>query len=335
MLYVLHGEAEYSLRQALDGLTAKLGDASTADLNTTVLDGRSVAFDELRTTCDTMPFLAERRLVIVEGLLARYEPRSGLVEGGKQRGDPIESGLRSYLPTLPESALLVFVERVTLSEKNPLLRMMKDAGAKIQEFTPPSGYELTAWINKRVRASSGAISARAAETLGAFVGGNLRQLSQEIDKLLTYSNGREIQDGDVQLLVADARELKVWTLTDAVAARQRDRAVGALHQMLDDGEQPLMLLAMITRQFRSLVQVKELADAGMSADQLAAQLRLNPFVAKNAVGAARGFSNERLDAIYHHLLDTDLAVKTGWLEPALALDLLVIELTTPANERRS
>ena len=77
MISLFFGDDDYSLRRALDGLKGALGDAASADLNTTVLDGRSISLDELRVTCDTMPFLAASRLVIVEGLLARLEPRAG------------------------------------------------------------------------------------------------------------------------------------------------------------------------------------------------------------------------------------------------------------------
>jgi len=327
MFYVFHGDDDYSLHQTLGEMKAKMGDQAIADLNTTVLDGRSLALDELRTTCDTLPFLSERRLVIVEGLLARYEPRAGGTESGKGHADPLESGLRSYLPTMPESARLFFVERVALSEKNPLLKMAKELGGKVHVFSSPTGAELTAWIEKRVRAAGGTISPRAAETLGAFVGGNLRQLAQEIDKLIAYAGERTIQDGDVQLLVADAREVKIWTLTDALAARNRDHALGVLHQLIDDGEQPPVLMAVISRQFRSLLQIKELAEQRLAPEAIASQLHMHPFVVKNAVLTARSFSNERLDAIFHHLLAADLAVKTGRLDPTLALDLLVVEIT--------
>jgi DNA polymerase III subunit delta len=160
------------------------------------------------------------------------------------------------------------------------------------------------------------------------VGGNLRQLAQDIDKLIAYAGGREIKDGDVQLLVADAREMKVWTLTDALAAHNQNLAIGSLRHMLDDGEQPPVLMATMTRQFRNLMQVKELAEGNVPSDEIARRLRMHPYVAKKTVDTARRFSYERLEASYRYLLDADLAVKTGRLDPALALDLLVIELTT-------
>jgi DNA polymerase-3 subunit delta len=240
----------------------------------------------------------------------------------------LEAGLRAYLPTMPQSANLVFVERGALGERNPLLKLLREVKAAVREHTSPTGPALTAWIDKQVRAAGGDISPRAAETLGAFVGGNLRQLAQEIEKLTTYTGKRRIEEGDVQRLVADAREVKVWTLTDALAARNRDGAIGVLHQLLDDGEQPPVLMAVIARQFRSLVLTKEMADERLSPEAIAGQLKMHPYVVQKAIATARSFSHERLEAIYQRLLETDLAIKTGRLEPDLALDLLVLDLTS-------
>ena len=335
MFYLFHGEDDYSLREKLDDMKARLGDESAAGLNTAVLDGRSLALAELRTTCDSMPFLSDHRLVIVEGFCARFEPRAGAAESSKQREDPTLAGLRSYLPAMPDTAQLVFVERVALGERNPMLKMSKELGGKIQEFKALPGVQLSKWIVERVQAQGGTIAPQAAETLGAFVGSNLRQLAQEIDKLVTYAGKQQIQDSDVKLLVADAREIKVWDLTDALALRQRDQALGVLHQLLDDGEQPPpVLMAVITRQFRGLMLVKELADARQSPDEIARQLHIHPFVAQKSANAARSFTFDRLDAIYRHLLDADLAVKTGRLEPGLALDLLIVEITSPSTPLR-
>ena len=334
MFFVWHGDDEYSLQQALQEKKAALGDPTTADLNTAVLDGRSLSLDEMRTTCNTMPFLAEKRLVIVEGMLARFEPRASISESAKSQNDPLASGLRAYLPDLPESAQLIFTERGALSERNSMLRTLKELGGTVKEFASPAGAELTAWIVSQIRSGGGDISPRAAETMAAFVGSNLRQLDQEAEKLIAYTGGRQIQEADVHQLVADAREMKVWTLTDAVAAGQRDLALQALHHMLNDGAQPLMLLAMIVRQFRMLVQVKDLGEQRMSTDDIARQLRINPYGARRAAETARSFTFERLDDIYRHLLDADLAVKTGRLEPALALDLLVVAITSMTTARR-
>lgn len=333
MLYVFHGPDEYTIQQAVNEMKAKLGDETTAALNTAQFDGRTVTLDGLRTTCDTMPFLSDKRLVIVEGLLARFEPRPGAEAAGDgaAKGRPdgdLEAGLKEYLPHLPDTARLVFVEHDTLSERNPILKLARENGGYIRAFSAPSGSGLSEWIGKRAREQGGGISPRAAETLAAFVGNNLRQLTQEIDKLLAYAGERPISEADVHLLVADAHEVKGWALTDALAARQRDQALPLLHSMLEEGDQPPVLMAMITRQFRILLQVRELAEGRVAPEAMAAQLKLHPYVIKKATPVAQGFSFARLEAIYRLLLATDYAVKTGRLDPVLALDLLVMEITT-------
>jgi DNA polymerase-3 subunit delta len=328
MFYVFYGDDEYTIRQTIDSMKARLGDPATAELNTTTIDGRSLSLDELRITCDALPFLSEKRLVIVEGLLARFESRATSPEARKGHVDPIEAGLRAYLPIMADTARLVFVERGALSAHNPLLRMARELGATVRDFSSPSGAALTAWIQKRVSAEGGSISPRAAETLAAFVGGNLRQLAQEIDKLTTYAGEKTIGEADVHRLVADAREIKVWALTDALAAQNQDHALGTLHQLLDEGEPAPLLMAVIARQFRILLQIKELDGEHLANNAIAGQLKMHPFAVQKAIPAARSFSYERIDSAYRRLLDTDLAVKTGRVDPALALDLLVVDLTS-------
>jgi DNA polymerase III subunit delta len=132
----------------------------------------------------------------------------------------------------------------------------------------------------------------------------------------------------VQRLVADAREIKVWALTDALASHNRDQAIGVLQRLLDDGEQPPVLMAIIARQLRTLVQVKEMTDERLPPDAIAGQMKMHPYTAQKAIASARQMSYQQLEANYRRLLQADLEVKTGRLEPDLALELLIIDVTT-------
>jgi len=109
--------------------------------------------------------------------------------------------------------------------------------------------------------------------------------------------------------------------------RDGQRAARLLHQLLDEGEHPLALLGMIVRQFRILIQVKELSERGLSQQDMAARLKLHPFVVKKAVRQAMNFSTEQLETIYRRLLETDVAIKTGQMDAVLALDMLVVGLS--------
>ncbi len=328
MFYLFHGEDEFSRSETLAVFKNKMGDLGLVELNTTVFDGRKVTLSELQHACDSVPFLADRRLVIVEGLLTRLASR------GEGRALPAWQkeyleGLTQYLTHLPETTRLVFVEDKAISKNNPVHRLaLADERGHVKEFKPPQKEKLNRWIEERVRKKGGRINSAAVEELAAFVGNDLRLLDQEIEKLVTYVDGaRPISEDDVRLLVSYVQGANVFEMVDALGQRNAQRAAQLLHQLLDEGEHPLALLGMIVRQFRILIQVKELTEGGLSQQKMASQLRLHPFVVKKAVRQAMNFSLEQLEAIYRKLLETDVAIKTGQMDEVLALDMLVVGLS--------
>ncbi len=348
MFYVLHGEDEFSCAEQVAVFKEKIGDATVRDFNVTVLDGRKVTLAELRHAADAVPFLADKRLIIVEGLLARLSASRGggsdsrsspkRSEGDSRRpkglgdGEPsgaakeFLAGLLDYLPRAPDSTRLVFVESRTLLPSNPVLKLAAaQKGKTVIAFEPPK--DATVWIEKRVKQHGGEIDGKAAATLAQQVGSNLRRLDSEIRKLVTYVNAaRPIREDDVSRLVLASIEANVFDLVDALGRRDGRRAAQELHRLLDRGENPLGLLAMITRQFRLLIQVKELAEKNVSAPEVAKTLGQHPFVMEKVGRQTRNFAMEELERIYAHLLDIDVGVKTGEVSDVLALDLLVAEL---------
>jgi len=328
MFYLFHGEDEFTRSETVAALKKKMGDPALAELNITVFDGSKVTLDELQHACDSVPFLAGRRLVIVEGLLSHLQPKGkeGVLSAWQK--EYLEK-LTQYLPRLPETTRLVFVEDKSISEDNPVHRLaLADERGHVREFKPPQGRELSRWIEKRVRKKGGQISPEAVEGLAAFVGNNLRLLDQEIEKLVLYvGRTRPISEDDVRLLVSYVQEASVFEMVDALGRRDGQRAATLLHQLLDEGEHPLALLGMIVRQFRIIIQVKELSARGLTQREIAARLGLRRFVVRKAMRQAMNFSMEQLEAIYRKLLETDVAIKTGQMDEVLALDMLVVGLT--------
>jgi DNA polymerase-3 subunit delta len=328
MFYLFHGEDEFSRSETLAALKEKMGDPGLAELNTTIFDGSKVTLGELEHACGSVPFMADRRLVIVEGLLTRLESK------GKEGALPdwqkeyLEK-LTQYLQRLPETTRLVLVEDRSISKNNPVLRLaLADERGHVKEFKPPQGKALNRWIEERVRKKGGQINPAAVETLAAFVGNDLRLLDQEIEKLIAYvDQARPISEDDVRLLVSYVREANIFEMVDALGQRDGQQAAKLLHQLLDEGEHPLALLGMIVRQFRIMIQVKELNGQGLNQQEIAAKLKLHRFVVKKAVRQAMNFSMEQLEAIYRKLLETDIAIKTGQMDEVLALDMLVVGLT--------
>jgi len=327
MFYLFHGEDEFSRSETLADFKRRMGDPSLAELNITVFDGNKVTLRELQHACDSIPFMAERRLVIVEGLLSHLEPKGKGERRAAWQKEYLE-GLTRYLPRLPKTTRLVFVEDRTIGEDNPVHRLgLTEECGHVREFQPPQGEQLNRWIEERVRKKGGQIEPTAVEELAAFVGNDLRLLDQEIEKLVAYVNwARPITEDDVRLLVSYVQEASVFEMVDALGQRDTQRAAQFLHQLLDAGEHPLALLGMIVRQFRILIQVKELTERGLSQQKIASRLRLHPFVVRKARRQAMNFSMEQLEAIYQKLLETDVAIKTGQMDEVLALDMLIMEV---------
>ncbi len=327
--YVFHGEDEFTRAETLADFKRRLGPPDTVDLNTTHLDGKSLTLAKLRHACDAIPFLAERRLVIVGGLLTRITSQKEYL-----------AALADYLPRLPETTRLVFVEDKSLSAKHPILKLaQQEERGYVKRFDAPNAKTLPGWIEKRARKHGGEIEPQAAHQLATVVGADrsaersrrsLRLLDQEIVKLVTYTNAeRPITKADVDAVVPYAQAAVVFDMVDALGRRDGRTAAQTLHRLLEMGEHPLRLLAMIVRQFRLLIQVEELKAQGNTSRDVAKALKLHPFPAGKLCNQATHFTAAQLETVYRHLLDTDVAIKTGKMEADVALDLLVAGLAAP------
>jgi DNA polymerase-3 subunit delta len=336
MLYILHGEDELTRSEKLAQWKEKLGDPTIASLNTTVLDGRKASLTDLIQACDALPLMGKRRLVIVEDFWSRFERRKRSRPKGEQQEVPaadaaLIQGLLDYLPRLPETTRLVFVESGALQKANPVFHALPADKKRVyvQEFRPPSERSLGRWIERRMTAKGGTITSRAAQELARFVGTNLRQLDQELEKLLAYANfQRPVSVEDVHKLVSATQMSNVFDLVDAIGMRRSERAMRYLHELLDAGAPPMYLLSMIERQFRILLQVKDLQVQGATVTKMQQALGIrHAFIIEKGMRQARNFSMARLESIYGQLADVEQAIKTGEIGDWIALDVLVAELS--------
>lgn len=314
--YIFCGEDEFTRSEALADLRRRMGELG--DLNTVQLDGRSVTLDELRRACETVPFLAERRLVVVTGLLTR-------LARGKERG--FLEGVLRLLQNLPETTRLIFVEDGDLPDDHPVLKLAAEKKGEgfFRRFEPPSPEALPRWVQQRTRYHGGEIAREAAVRLAQMIGpDDLRLLDQEIAKLVTYAGSEKaITTDDVAQLVPYVQQAVVFDLVDALGHREGRQAAVLLHRLLDAGENPLGILAMVVRQFRLIILAKDLAGRGENAASIARLLGVAPFIAQKVLAQSANFTMAQLERVYRYLLDLDLAIKSGELTPETALDLLV------------
>lgn len=310
LFYIFHGDDSHSQRETLAEIESRLGDATMVDLNTNHLQGRDLILSDLLHACNSVPFLAEKRLVIVEDLLV---------------SEPLFlEELQEYLPNLPDTTRLVLLESKELSESNPilLLAINEDSGY-VKSFMRPMGLNLERWIRRKVSDGDGSISSRAVHLLAINVGNDLNLLDQEIEKLLLYKNGESIEPEDVTLLCPYVAEASIFDLVDAMGNRNGKIAAQILTKKLDEGTDPAFLFAMVIRQFRLLIQTKELAQEGCQQSEIANRLNIHGFVAGKVMQQSHNFDAAQLEEIYAHLLEIDVGAKIGRTELTTELSLLV------------
>jgi DNA polymerase-3 subunit delta len=326
--YILHGEDELTCNETLKSLQSRLGPPELSALNTTIFDGAQVTLAELKNACDTIPFMAQRRMVIVRGLFRRLAVSQKKSDQSNWKKQYLE-GLAEYLGHLPETTRLVFVERNQLPGNHPILRQAKqDEFGYVRAFTPPK--DMVRWVRQRASEKDGDLSPEAAVALVQAVGNNQRLLDQEIEKLLTFANReRPVTSYDVSLLVPYAQEAVIFDAVDAMGQRDGVKAAQLIHNLLEHGNDPLYLFAMIVRQFRLLIQIKELADEGMNAAAISKTIQLHPFPTRKLYTQARNFTLQQLERVHRRLLEIDVQIKTGQIDSVVALDLLIAGLAPP------
>jgi DNA polymerase-3 subunit delta len=314
MLYVFHGPDDFSRTEKIATLRTAMGDPSTAEMNMTLLDGRALTLSELRQHTDTMPFLAAKRLIIVSGHLGYLSDKP----------DELQT-LLAYLSQLPFTSDLVFVETESLPPKHPVLEL---AGPGALHFSAPGKDNLTGWVIKRAKEHGAVIEPSAAGLLGRLVGSDLRTLNNELEKLALYVAGqRPINRADIDLLVPYTEEAEQFGLSNAIGQRNARRAYDQLHKELDEGSNPMAILGSITAQIRALIEVKDMADRGMSPLEIAAVKGWkSDYAATARLKEASNFSMARLEQTLETLLEIDVAIKTGRMDSRLALDMLIARL---------
>ncbi|MFC1897550.1 DNA polymerase III subunit delta [Chloroflexota bacterium] len=331
---MLSGQDDYSLNESLEEIKRGVGDQAFLEANTTALDGPQMNLDQLKTACEALPFLAEKRLVIVKGLLERFEPggrssRRRKTTRATDHQDEYKS-LGACINKLPDSTILVLIDgRVT--SKNPLSKEISTR-AVVKSFPLLRGTRLCQWIQKHVIKEGGTISPQAVDLLAKLVGSNLWIMVNEINKLTLFTSDRCIEEEDVKVVVSYAQQASVFAMVDAILEFKAGLAERLLHQLLQEGASSAYLLVMLSRQVRMIVRVKELRNQGKSEIEIRNKLGLAPeFAWRKTTEQAERYPLDRIKEVYYKLLEADISIKTGQYEDELAFNILIAELCQRGN----
>jgi DNA polymerase-3 subunit delta len=317
-LYFLFGNDEFAVSRKLKEFESDFTDPTSAGMNTARLDARSMNENDLNTAVNAMPFLAKRRLVLLANPSAEYNNASS------------RKKFLEFIEKAPDTTRLVIYESVEPrdADKHWLVKWAEKNSKLIQTraFMLPRLKDMTGWIVNETKQQGGQIEPRAAEMLKDMVGVDTRQAGIEIAKLLAYVNwARPITGQDVEAVCIVTSQQSVFDFVDALSNGNGKSAQHLLHRLLETDD-PFSLWGMVVRQFRLLIQAREILDGRGNKDDVARALGVHPFVAEKTTQQAGRFSMESLEGIYRELLRIDEGVKTGQVTLELAMDTLVVEL---------
>jgi DNA polymerase-3 subunit delta len=342
---VVYGSDEYSVANRVRALRREAAGEGLEEANTSVFEGDRINVGEMLAAAHAMPFLAERRVVVVKGLLGRIENPSGGRRGGAasttagaggasaaggQSGTRVDvAKLTAGLQDLPPTTELIFSDGVL--KRNGAGLRAAGPGARLEEHTRKQGADLTAWIAGRFAELGARASPAAVSLLAELVGSDARALDQEIAKLATYAGKEPVQREHVALLVAPAREANVFAAVDAIVERRLAVATRLLYQLLAAGQSVQSVMAIIAAQVKRVLIAQELLATGAAGsdagEAMAAKVGARPgYQMTKTMEQARRFRREYLVEMMRQLLQADLAIKRGEIDEQLALELLVARL---------
>ena len=328
MLYLLAGPDDYSIFRELARIKESAGDPAMLATNTSIFENGQVTPGDLQTACETAPFLADKRLVIVYDLLSKFTTKQTGGRISTKKNENVKNDVDKYaaiLNNVPESSLVVLIEP-ELKENNPLYKLITPK-AVVKTFPALKTMEIQQWVNQQVNNNGGSISPQANRLLSRLIGSNLWVMSNEISKLITYTDGRRIEENDVRILVGYTQQANVFAMVDAIIDFNLNQAQKLAQQLLDDGESPLGLLAMLNRQMRLIVRIQSLKKQNFADIEIKKKIGINTdFVFQKAMEQAKRYPWARLLETYELLLATDLALKTSKYEGDLALNIMISEL---------
>lgn len=310
-IYLLFGEEAY-LRQQYKEKLVKALNPNEDTMNFSRYEGKGIEVKEIIDLCETMPFFADRRVILIEN--------SGFFKNKCE-------DLAEYLKELPDYAFLLFVE-TEVDKRSKMFKTVKSSG-RAMEFAKQDEKTLMRWAAGILAREGRKITQRDMELLLTKTGTDMGNLRMELEKLITYTDGRDVVTGeDIEEICTTQTTNKIFDMVRAVTEKNQKRALDLYYDLLTLKEPPMRILFLLAKQFRQLLLTKQLSGEGASQSEIASRLGVPSFAVRNIASCARSYSVEELEEAVKDFVDSEEAVKTGRLGDVLSVELLIIKYSS-------
>lgn len=258
-----------------------------------------------------MPFFAERRLIVAEN--------SGFFKNATPE-------LADYIKSMPDTTCLLFIEN-EVDKRGKMYKAVKDRG-RIVEMGRQDEKTLLYWIAGNVKKEGRQIKESTARYLVSKTGTDMENLEKELEKLFSYTLGKdEITAADIDDICTTQITNKIFDMIEAVAAKRQKQALDYYYDLLALKEPPMRILYLLARQFKLLLEVKDLMGRGNDKAQIAKTAKLHPFVAGKYMQQCRTFSKAELRDIMEEAASTEEMVKTGRMNDVMSVEIFIVKFS--------
>ena len=307
--YLLYGEERYLIRQYRDKLKKAIVTEDDT-MNFSNFEGTEINQKEIIDLAETLPFFAEKRLIIMED--------TGLFKKGGE-------DLAEYLPSAPESTFFVFVEEEVDKRSKMYKAIGKSEGAAI-EFSQQSDDTLARWVGGRIKKEGKGMTQAAYNLFIAKTGSDMENIDKELEKLLCYCLEKDtIEEADVEAITTEQIQSKVFDMVDAISSHKQKTALDLYYDLLALKEPAMRIMFLITRQFQMLMIVKSMSNKGFGNKDIASKAGCPEWAVKKYQAQGRGYSLEQLKKAVNDGVSYEEAVKTGQMNDQLAVELFIMQ----------
>lgn len=304
-VYLLYGDEPFLVNSYKKRLREAIAGDDTMNFN--YFEGKSPDVNEIISLADTMPFFAERRLILIDS-------------SGFFKGAPDE--LVAYLSNIPESTCMIFCEN-EVDKRNKLYKKVKELG-HAAELNHQTADQLMKWAAGILSQNEKKITRPVMEYFLERTGDDMENIRMELEKLICYTIGRDvITKEDVDAVGTVHVTNRIFDMVAAIVSGNRKKAMDLYEDLLTLKEPPMRILFLIARQFNQLLQVKELAAAGKDKGTIASKLKVPPFAVGKLTAQAKAFTKGQILSYVKLCVESEEAVKTGRLTDRLAVELLI------------
>ncbi len=306
-VYLLYGNETYLKRSYKDRLTKAVCGKETMNLD--VFEGKDVDPSDVIDSADTVPFFATYRMIVLEN--------TGWFKSGKK-------AIEEYIAHIPKTTVMLFVEDYA-DKRSRLYKTVNTIGTAV-ELNTQKEEDVAVWALGVLKKNGKKITRLDMSYLIAGVGTDMETLSNELDKLISYTLGRDvITHMDIDAVCTKKLDVKIFDMMDAISLKNQRKTLECYYALIEEKEPPMRILYMLCRQFNLLLQAKDFASRGMSSGEAASAMGVQGFIAKKCLNQSKNFTAQDLKKGLAEGVETEELIKAGRMDESVGLETLLVK----------